>query len=351
MLAPVSDDAAIDDPSPPPGDPSGALDAPADEIELPPWEDARTRVYVALRPLSFFHAHDDASVVAQRSLPLLVEAVALDLGGAIHYVGAAALEAWGAAPEALFEAARANVVTRLEHALEPVGDEDPPRIFRCSSGDAFEASRLVSLPFLARARQALGARALILAAPERDTLLVAIDPAPDVILRLARLTEEAFRASARSISPALYVFTEDGDLGPLELLDDHPLRDRVRKGHLLLADAEYAAQKAMLERALAEQGVELFVATHFAVQRQDGGVFSYATWSRGADALLPLVDVVVFASGDDRHPPLPVPWEAALHLVPDLWEAVPGVTPPRRRTLGYPDDEQLAALAEHALAM
>ena len=125
----------------------------------------------------------------------------------------------------------------------------------------------------------------------------------------------------------------------------------MRRGHLLLADAEYAAQKVALEARLAEEGVDLFVATHFAVERPSGPAFSYTTWAEGAQALLPSVDVVVFGFADPGRPPLLVPWEAALGLIPDLWEEVPQLEPPRRRTLGFPGVEQLAALADYALEL
>lgn len=321
------------------------------DIELPTWDDARSRVFIALRSLGFFHALDADSVLAQRSLPLLVEGVALDLGGAITYVSAEAVEAWGITPDALFEAARRNVLAGLEHQLEPIEEHDPPRLFRCSSGDAFESSRLVSLPLLVQVRETLEAEILVLAAPDRDTLLVARDPSPEVLLRMADLAEATFRESPRAISPALYLLTAEGDLGPLELVEDHPLRERVRRGHLLLADAEYAAQKEALDARLAAQGVDLFVATHFAVERASGPAFSYTTWAEGAEALLPCVDVVVFGFADPERPPLLVPWEVALGLVPDLWEEVPQLEPVRRRTLGFPSDEQLAALADYALSM
>lgn len=319
------------------------------DIEIPAWDEARPRVFIALRSLGFFHAMNAESVLAQRSLPLLVEGVALDLGGAITYVSAEAVDAWGITADELFAAARANVHARLEHQLEPIEEHDPPRLFRCSSGDAFESSRLVSLPFLAEVRRALQAEALVLAAPDRDTLLIAIDPSPDVVLRMADLAESTFRASQRAISPGLYLFTADGELGPLELVDEHPLRERVRRGHLLLADAEYAAQKAALDERLASEGIDLFVATHFAVERASGPAFSYTTWAEGAQALLPSVDVVVFGFSDPERPPLLVPWEAALGLVPDRWEEVPQLEPPRRRTLGFPTEEQLAALADYAV--
>ena len=329
----------------------GAGSDASQEMELPPWDEARERVFLALRPLGVFHALDADSVVAQRSLPLLVESVALDLGGALTFVSSEAVEAWEITPDELFEAARTNVHALLDHRLEPIEERDPPRLFRCSSGDAFESSRLVSMPFLAKVRQSLEAEALVLAAPDRDTLLVATEPSPDLLLRIADLAESIYRESERAISPALYLFTPDGELGPLELIDEHPLRERVRRGHLLLADAEYAAQKAALDARLAAEGIDLFVATHFAVERDNGPAFSYATWSQGAAALVPVVDVVVFGFADPERPPLVVPWEVALGLVPELWEDVPHLEPRRRRTLGFPTEEQLAALADYAVAL
>lgn len=329
---------------------------------LPPWDEAKDRVFIALRPFAFLQALGDVPILAQRSLPLLAETVVLEREGTFTYLTTHAVEAWSITPEQLFDVARLNVAAALEHALEPLEDEeqptsgghpreppDPPAIYRCSSGDAFESSRLVSLPILAKIRESLEAPALFCSAPERDTLLVAIDASPPTLVRLMKTTEDVYRESQSPVSPALYVFTSDGDLGPLELADDHPLRERVRRGHLLLVDAEYGAQKQSLEERLHEQGIELFVATHFAVERESGQVFSYASWTEGPQALLPYTDLVVFAFGGEERSPLVVTWEAAEALASDFWEEVEGMEPPRRRTLGFPDAETIEKLAMYAV--
>jgi uncharacterized protein YtpQ (UPF0354 family) len=315
------------------------------------WEEAQERVFVAIRPHRFFFTmSDDTNIVARRSVGALVECVALDRGRSITYVSDKIAEAWGVSPDDLFAVARANVESRLQHRLDPIDGEDPPKIFRLAVGDSFESSRLVSLEWLGKAREALGAGAMICAIPHRDALYIAIDASPPTLVKLAELAEKEFQASDRPITPALFVFTDEGDLGPLDLVDDHPIRERVRRGHLLHADAEYEAQKTVLDARLAKEGVELAIATHFAVERE-GQVFSYCTWSEGGPALLPVVDVVAFAFEQEGRPPLLVTWDAAEAICGDLWEDVAGLLPPRKRVLGFPAGDRLAALAEHAIEL
>ncbi len=316
---------------------------------LPPWDEARESLFIALRPFAFLHALSDVPVVAQRSLPLLAETVVLRHEDSLTYLTAAAAETWGITVDHLFEVARLNVATNLEHGIEPLDDHDPPTIYRCSSGDALESSRLVSLALLSKMREALEAEALFCAVPERDTLLIAIDASPPTLLRLMAATEETYRASGNPISPAVYVFTPGGDLGPLELADDHPLRERARRGHLLLVDAEYAAQKEAIEARIAEEGAELFVATHVAVERESGQVFSYASWTARSQVLMPYTDLVVFAFEGEGVSPLVVSWEAAEAIAGDFWEEVPDLEPPRRRTRGFPDGETLQKLSVYAI--
>lgn len=317
--------------------------------ELPGWEDAQTRIFIAIRSLGYFHTLGATEVVARRSLPLLAECVVLDLGEAMTYVTSSLIERWGATTDAVFDLARQNLETRLEHDLGPQDDDEPPKIFRVTSSDSYESSRIASIAWLMKAREALGAEALVCAIPDRDTLLLAVDVSPPTLVRIADLAEQLYADSTRSISPALYLLTPSGELGPLELIDEHPLRERIRRGHLMLADVEYGAQKIALDAGLEARDPPLFVATYFAVDR-DGMVFSYASWAEGVEALLPVVDLMAFTFLDER-PPLLVPFEAVAQLCGDLVEEVETLEPVRYHTLGFPDGELLAELARHAIEL
>ncbi len=315
--------------------------------ELPDWEGAQSRLFIAIRTLGYFHALGSTDVIARRSLPMLAECVVLDLGEALTYVTRGLAEKWGADPDVLFEVARANVEARLEHDLGPEGDDQPPRIYRLTSSDAYESSRLASLTWLAKAREALESEALVCAIPDRDTLLIAVDLSPPTLVRMGDLAERIYTESSRGISPALYVYTPDGELGPLELVDDHPLRERVRRGHLMLSDVEYGAQKIALDAELAEREASIFIASFFAVDR-DGTVFSYATWAEGVEALLPQVDLMAFTFIDER-PPLLVPFEVVAQLAGEHLEVVESLEPTRFHAKGFPDAQMLAQLAVYAV--
>jgi uncharacterized protein YtpQ (UPF0354 family) len=316
--------------------------------ELPDWEGARERIFVAIRSLGYFHSLGGADVIARRSLPMLAECVVLDLGEAITYVTASLAEKWGKSLDELFDVARSNVETRLEHDLQPEGDDQPAKIYRLASGDSFESSRLGSLAWLTQARTALETDGMVCAIPERDTLLLAVDVSPPTLVRMAELAEQIYVGSSRGISPALYVFTPDGELGPLEMVDDHPLRERIRRGHLMLADVEYGSQKIAIDAATAGREPPLFVASYFAVERE-GTVFSYATWAQGVEALLPLVDFMAFTFIDEERGPLLVPLAVVAELANDLLEEVPELEPVRYRTLGFPSDELVERLAMYAV--
>jgi hypothetical protein len=60
---------------------------------------------------------------------------------------------------------------------------------------------------------------------------------------------------------------------------------------------------------------------------------------------------VAFAFKDPEQPPLLVPWGAVEAIAGDLWEEVPDLDPPRKRILGFPAGDRLAALAEHAVEL
>jgi len=321
--------------------------------ELPSWEDAQARLFVAIRSLGYFHTLGGDDVLARRSLPLLAECVVLDFGEAMTYVTSSLVEQWGTDADTVFAIARKNVEVRLDHELGPAdGDEsegDPPKIYRITNGDSYESSRLASLAWLTKAREAFSVDTLVCAIPDRDTLLIAVDLSPPTLVRMSDLAERIYAESSHSVSPALYVFTPSGDLGPLELIEDHPIRDRVRRGHLMLGDMEYGAQKIALDAAFEGRDPPLFVASYFAVDR-DGMVFCYATWAEGVEALLPEVDLMAFTFIDERQPLL-VPFEVVAKLAGDLLEEVPSLEPVRYRTLGFPPDELIVELAQYAMEM
>jgi uncharacterized protein YtpQ (UPF0354 family) len=315
------------------------------------WDEAQSRVFAVLRSPAMFAALPPGKpVVAMRSLPCLYECVALDLGRTFSYVAEAQVSEWGCSLEELFERARTNVERELDHTIEPWDIAAPYPMWHVSANDAYESSRLLAPSFLRGMREHVTGR-LVCAIPERSTMLLVGDASNDSIARLAEAAERQYMSSTRGISPALYSVDEHGEVAPLEVALDHPLAFIVRRGHVLLANAEYAEQKRTLDAEHEKQERDLFVATFIATQR-DAELRTIATWSQDVDTLLPVVDYVAFVTLDEYEEPkdsILVPWQVVMETAGDCLEEVKDLWPTRFHTKRYPNDSELAKLREAAI--
>jgi len=192
---------------------------------------------------------------------------------------------------------------------------------------------------------------LVCAIPERSTMLLVGDASADAIARLADTAEREYMASTRAVSPALYTADEEGNAKPYEVPADHPLSVVVRRGHTLLANAEYGEQKRLLDARHEAEDIDVFVATFIATQR-DEEIRTIATWSQDVDTLLPVTDFVAFVSLDEdgeHGDSMLVPWKAVQSIVGDCLREDPSLWPTRLRTLRYPNAEELERLREAAI--
>ncbi len=314
-------------------------------------EEALSRVFAVVRSPSLFASMPaGGAVVARRPLPCLFECVALDRGRTFSYVTEEQREGWGCSMDELFERARANVEETLEHSIEPWDVAAPYPMWHVSANDAYESSRVLAPSFL-RAMKSHVTGSVVCAIPERSTLLVVGDASFDSVIRLAETAEREFMASTRGVSPALYGVGPGGEIVPYVVADDHPLASIVRRGHVLLANAEYAEQKRHLDAAHERDDVDLFVASFIATQR-DAEIRTIATWSEDVDTLLPVTDLVAFVKVDDDGEPLDsflVAWEDVERIAGGCLEEVPGLWPERRHTKRYPSADELASLRDAAL--
>jgi hypothetical protein len=111
----------------------------------------------------------------------------------------------------------------------------------------------------------------------------------------------------------------------------------------MAAMAEYDFQKARLDEHLKE---DVFVASYKGLRGNDGGVFSYTTWSRGVLSLLPATDRVALGMDPGRQGAevLWVPWKGLVEIVGGCLVQEPNLDPPRWRTVRWPDDGMLTRL-------
>lgn len=183
--------------------------------------------------------------------------------------------------------------------------------------------------------------------PTRDTLLVTGDNDDDGMQKMVDLCHLAIQ-NGRLISPHMYHYADKtaARYRPASAALAQQLAHLAR----LLAKSEYDTQKAALDHIHEEQGKDIFVANYNLFTQDDDPAtsFSLASWTRGVDTSLPRVDRLALVrpdADDDIGEVRVVAWEQAAHLLEPLL-APEDCYPIRYRTLGFPEDAQLAQLDE-----
>src|SRR5262249_52313042 len=84
---------------------------------------------------------------------------------------------------------------------------------------------------------------------------------------------------------------------------DHPSYAAFRDLELKTLAPAYGAQEQLLNQLHERDGVDIFVASFSAVEKQGTGeLVSYCVWGNGVDALLPITQKVILMSGLGEKP-------------------------------------------------
>jgi uncharacterized protein YtpQ (UPF0354 family) len=169
------------------------------------------RLFAVVRPTTYLDGMP-ADVRAQTLFePLTADLIVVyvfDEGGAVRGAQEKDLADVGMTRSALPVAARRNLVAILP---VPAGQPScrPHALGSWNTGNYFESSRLLLSDFW----QDMAARThlpIVVAAPGADTLLVACDPTPSELTRLAGLVEKMSQNAARPVSTSLLKWTANG---------------------------------------------------------------------------------------------------------------------------------------------
>ena len=108
---------------------------------------------------------------------------------------------------------------------------------------------------------------------------------------------------------------------------------------------DYSAQKRLLEQRRPQEASGPFVGSVKLVQFKDSErVMSYSVWPDGVDTLLPLTDLVAFASHDKPDQAVIVAWADAVRIAGHYMQPVDGLHPPRMRVNVFPNGDEQAQL-------
>jgi uncharacterized protein YtpQ (UPF0354 family) len=299
------------------------------------WEGAAPRLRPVLRTTSYAQAGQvgGISVASKPALRHLVEMLVIDHEHRMSLVNSESLEEWGVTfDEASLKAAQ-NLMAEGTHLARLDNG-----VFAVASEDTYESSRLIVPGWLAGLGEEVGIQPVAVV-PARDMMLIAHEGDEQALRWMLGEALRIFTDHPRWLSPVPYYADEEGDIVPWRPAPAHPLHKAVRLAERSLETYEYREQKERLEKIFRQAGEDLLVAS-YSMETNTDGARSVTTWPRTADALLPYTDQIIFPaeSGSFR-----VSWTHAAELLGDEWEEAP-TTPPRRRTLRWPDEATLARL-------
>jgi hypothetical protein len=208
--------------------------------------------------------------------------VAIDSPMSMRTVTREDLARWDLDIDQLVQIARSNLVDRGDGF-----DSFDHQVWGATVGDGYDSSRLI---LVERIRELPVRGRPVALVPDRETLLIAGDADAQSLAHMADLADELGSDDRPIHKLALRL----GDSGWTEYVPgpetDEAVRARYRELARLSWHALYSDQCQPLQRRL---GDDVYVAESTLLRDQvTGARLSFATWPRGAPALLPRVDWV-----------------------------------------------------------
>jgi uncharacterized protein YtpQ (UPF0354 family) len=298
------------------------------------WEAAAPRLRPVLRTASYAQAGQvgGITVASRPSLRHLVEMLVIDHEHRMSLVNADSLEQWGVTFDEAYQRGAQNLMVEGTHLARLDNG-----VLAVASEDTYESSRLVVPGWLAGLGEEIGIQPVAVV-PSRDMMLIADERDNAAVLWVLEEGMKIFADHPRWLSPVPYKADEDGDIVPWRPERGHPAFAAVRLAERTLETYEYREQKNRLEKLFRQAGEDLLVGDYDV--ETEGTARSVTTWPQSNDALLPYADEIIFPA---ESGPFRVAWTSAARLLSDEWEEAP-TTPPRRRTLRWPDEDTLARL-------
>lgn len=205
------------------------------------WEQAAPRLRPVLRRCDYLDFTFEGMrgrdlLLARPALPHLAEMLVLTMPRTIEFVTTQDLEAWDVDADTAFATAHANLATLALNTMEAFTPSDEVRVleFEDKEGDSYVGSLPLIAGWLEGVATRTGTRPLVFL-PAHVGMLVVLGATGDLVVQAQALAEERFAAAVRPLSPVPYTVGDDGELVPLQVPEDHPAWETLRKAKQQLA--------------------------------------------------------------------------------------------------------------------
>jgi hypothetical protein len=304
---------------------------------------ARPNILAALRHLGGLDIAriasdiEDAEKIRDGLVPLseyLVVAPVYDTEHGIASLSRTELAKWGLSPEQAIEIA----VENLRHKAPSTFREVIPGLYQSNYGDYYDAARILVHEHVHQLGLAGNPVAMV---PNRTCLLIASDRDDKALCGMIRIAEHYLTEESRPLSDEMLRLVdgrwtpwvpETGEAGA-ELM-------RLQKEQTA---REYDVQKGVLDQQIQRKGIDLHVASHTLMRKENGALWSYAVLTQGVDTWLPTADVVMLVDLSEPTKPHLVTWQTFQREAGHLLERLP-YTRPLYKVTSHPDVDTISRM-------
>lgn len=264
-------------------------------IEFPDsLEEARTDLLPLVRARSYLQVASIEAQINGKEPPAwphqvvgehLAVSLAYDLPHGIRTITQEELDDWGITFYEGLEIALDN----LRHMECQMGVSESLLVYISSSGDYYDASRLIYLDFM-RQLEVEGDHVAMV--PNRNQLIVTGSDDEAGLAVMADLAQEILQEPRRLSGIAFRLVGDDWE--PWLPPERHPSWKAFKRLLVQTMSQEYAVQKELLGELQTKMGDDTFIAEFCAATNEQGKLLSYCVWSKGVRSLLPQTDIVGF---------------------------------------------------------
>lgn len=268
----------------------------------------------------------------------LLLGLVFDLPASMRSIIADNLRDWDVSLYEAIEAAKHNLM-EPGFPLALLGD----RLYVSAAGDHYEACRILAVDLIRRLK--LDGDPIVMI-PNRDTLFITGSEDAEGLDMMATLTAKVMEEPRPMMSTALRLVDDEWTdwLPPIE----HPAYPKFKDLKVQCLLGIYDVQKDQLTQLHQAQGIDVFIASQFAVRSPDGRVWTCCVWAESIESWLPESDYIMFF-WNEQSEKARVTWDQAMQIVGSLMEEIEDLYPRRFRVYSFPDESRLNQLKANSV--